>query len=88
MQPSFLKAKLLLDHPEWLLAFRADVGLASLDQVLQSTVPCVRQGAAFASSHGHPQFRCFDSHLSSFCNILVTPVAVNNLLIAMQYLGV
>ena len=34
----FLKAELLLDHPEWMFDLGADVGLGSLDQILQPSL--------------------------------------------------
>ncbi len=36
--PGFLKAELLLDHPEWVFDLGADVGLGGLDQILQPAI--------------------------------------------------
>lgn len=42
MQPILLRAELLLDHTEGMLALGADVGLSCFDQVLTFSFWCVR----------------------------------------------
>ena len=45
-----LKTELLLDHPEWVLHFQADVGLGDFDQILQPALRRIPQNSAFARS--------------------------------------
>jgi hypothetical protein len=54
-----MKAELLLDHMERMLTLGADVGFGRLDEILQLSLGCVRQAAAFAGSHRHPESHVF-----------------------------
>jgi hypothetical protein len=51
-----MKAELLLDHPEWVLHFRVDVGLGGFDQIRQPALRRIWQYPAFARSHRHSEF--------------------------------
>ena len=86
-QPGFLKAELQLDHPEWVRTFRADVRLGRLDQIVQSSLRCVRSSPALAVSHRNPEPRCLASHLWSLGDALVASIAVHHLIIPMQQLS-
>ena len=47
-QSGFLESELLFDHPERVFDLGADVCLGSLDQILQTPIGVLREGAAFA----------------------------------------
>jgi len=55
-QPGLLKAELLLDHPEWVLHLRADVGFGGFDKTVQPAIRFIRQKPAFTWSYRHLEF--------------------------------
>lgn len=79
--------RLRRDHREQMLTLGADMGFGRLDEILQPPLGCVRHAAAFTGTDRHPEFRCLVCHLWSLGDALVTGVAVDDLLLAMQQLG-
>ena len=75
---------MLLDHPERMLNFRADVCLGPLDQILRFPIWYIRQVPAFAGSRYHAAFGCLTCRLRLFGDALLAGVAVNHFLISMQ----
>ena len=62
-EPGFLKAELLLDHPERMLNLCSDVSFASHDQILQLPFWCIGEHSLLARHHCHPEFRFFSFYL-------------------------
>ena len=79
--------RLRLDHAEGVLDLGPAVCLCSLDQILESSLLCIRQNPAFAWSHRHLDYRFRACHLGPFGDALISGIAVHHVLVAMQLLG-
>ena len=73
-QASFIEAELLLDHAKRVLNLGPDVALGGLDQILESSLWCVRQAAEFTGPHRHPELLALASYLWSLGNALVAGI--------------
>lgn len=76
MQSGFPEAELLFDNPEPVFALGADVCLGSLDQILQTPIDDLREGAAFARPHRNPEFHFIAIHFRPSGIALAARVAV------------
>jgi len=75
------------DHAEWVLTLGTDMSLGCLDQIIQSALGCIGQGAPFPGSHGNPEGGGLAFHFRAFLDALVASVGLNHLLITMEQLS-
>ena len=83
-QPGLLKAELLLDHPEWVLTFGADMRFGSFDQIIQAALRRVWQYSALSWPHGNAEADPPSLHLVSLLNPLIARIGIDHGLLAVQ----
>ncbi len=83
-QPSLLKAELPFDHAKRMFHLRSEVRLSRLDQIINPSLGCLRQGPALAWPHGNAEANTPALHLGALCNSLVTGIRVDHSFLTMQ----
>jgi hypothetical protein len=82
-----MKSELLPDHTEWVLTLGTDMSHGRLDQISQSPLSCIGQGAPFPWSYGNAKGGGLALHFMAFPDALLAGIGVDHLLITMQQLG-